>query len=449
MATRGSGFWGPGPPGRRGLLSATRPALLLIALAACEASTELVQPPPSDSTGGGNNGGTVQRADFSVRVVAASKDSAAAEAAGWTGAAIPGAAVSIRRIGAQETGSATTDAEGWVRFSGLLPGFYSVSATRLVGPDEAARLAGTPFADVNAFGGGITVEVGPPADTARVSVLAGKRGSLVISEASFVLFRSQTQGYSYADYLELYNNSDTTIFLDGKVVALGFWYVTYTVTRPCDATAHLRLDPDGIWSEWHVAFPGSGRDYPLAPGATAILARDAIDHGQFWPGAPDLSGAAFESIGAADVDNPSVPNVIDIGVRRWDTSIDRHGWFLLTRMLLALTEPFDTALAEHATMTDPIVEHRRIPKDKILDVIGVMPEPGTVVYPIGETLGVCFPVNHPDFDQEPAAIGNSSVVQSIHRRILGQTPGGRFILQRTGTSAADLERRAMSPGRVP
>ena len=60
-----------------------------------------------------------------------------------------------------------------------------------------------------------------------------------------------------------------------------------------------------------LRFPGSGTDYPLAPGHAALVAKEAIDHSAISPWQPDLSHADFEW--PVGVNNPDVPNLQDIG----------------------------------------------------------------------------------------------------------------------------------------
>ena len=131
-------------------------------------------------------------------------------------------------------------------------------------------------------------------------------------------------------YVEVYNNADTTVYLDGKILASAFWYVwesslDETSLDNCEEFRRWRLDPEGIWSEWHLRFPGSGREYALTPGQARLVAMQAIDHREVAPelGFPDLSQADFEVVGTGqDVDNPAVPNMEDVGLR---PSVDALG----------------------------------------------------------------------------------------------------------------------------
>lgn len=48
---------------------------------------------------------------------------------------------------------------------------------------------------------------------------------------------------------------------------------------PCNQfPQNTRLDSTAIYSALIMAFPGSGREYPIQPGEAKVLAMDAIDH---------------------------------------------------------------------------------------------------------------------------------------------------------------------------
>jgi len=59
--------------------------------------------------------------------------------------------------------------------------------------------------------------------------------------------------------------------------------------KNCTEFESWRMDPDGVWSEKHLRFPGTGREYPLAPHEARVVATQAIDHREVHPelGLPD------------------------------------------------------------------------------------------------------------------------------------------------------------------
>ena len=86
-------------------------------------------------------------------------------------------------------------------------------------------------------------------------------------------------------YVELYNNGDTTAYLDGMLLFRETGLTTsWTGSDPnypafsCDVLAAQRLDDTGIWAFFIERLPGIGRDYPVRPGEARIWAMDAVDH---------------------------------------------------------------------------------------------------------------------------------------------------------------------------
>lgn len=368
---------------------------------------------------------------------------------------VPGAQVSIQRIGESSIRSAVTDSLGLVTFADVLPGRYRTTSLRLLDRDESLIVAAAHarMAGINTLGGGGFVRVQPPTTAAEVEAVAGRRGSLVISEIhdwSPVAGFGPSVQYPHAKYVEVYNNADTTVFLDGKILASAFWYVwESSLHQPslnnCDEFRRWRLDPEGIWSEWHLRFPGSGRDYALAPGRARVLALQAIDHREVAPALdlPDLSRADFEVVGTGqDVDNPAVPNMEHVGLR---PSVDALGrGFLSLDPALMIIDNVDVESLPVDELPVRYPDHRRFPGEALLDLVALHYDPATVDW----DQRVCDRLVNEAFEQQAALILDSQAGNSIHRKVLGTTPAGRHILQRTLTSAVDLERGPRSPGRV-
>lgn len=432
-------------------------AILVCSLAllgtACEHSIGLLNPAVSDSTDTGG-GGTVQRAVLSIAVQVAAEDRSLADLLGFSDGFLEGAEVRVERLGSTEGPlTATADPEGHVQFEDLLPGRYAVSALRVLTPQEVAAL-GPENADVMGFGGGRNVTVEAPSTEAGLDGVAGRRGALVISEVSFMkppLF--EAGDYNLGHYIEVYNNSDTTIYLDGKVILKGIvWVRDFPPPgNSCSDMEKWRLDPEGLWTRWIYAFPGSGRQYPLPPGETALVPTDAINHRDLIHATLlDLSGADFEFMGPSDVDNPQVPNMVTVG-DHWDPSLNGHGLYLTTiNEILALAEPVD--VADLPVDFLPVITPRfwRVPAAKILDVatFSLTPEREAALNSGGEN-APCEHMVHPSFDRQFAPLIDSHKRNAIARRLFATLPDGRKILQRTKTSARDFEARAPTPGWIP
>ena len=426
-------------------------------LGGCSSAGDPVEPGGalSDTTAG-TPADTVRRGSLTVTVTAAGEASRTLEALGTPGSRVPGAHVRIRRVGESPVEAGTTDALAQVTFAELLPGRYDITSLRLLSVDEGIRIAeaDSMLAGISALGGGARTVVQPPAVTVEVEAVAGRRGSLVISEIHDWrprLTSGPTAQYSQATYIEVYNNSDTTIYLDGKILGDGFWYVweselSESSRDNCAEFESWRMDPDGVWSEMHLRFPGTGREYPLPRHGTRVVAAQAIDHGEVHPGLglPDLSMADFEVVGTGqDVDSPAVPNMEHVGFR---PSIDALG----RGMVHTDYTPFiaDNVDLESLPTDDLPLRHpdyRRFPAATILDLVSVYKDPAKVDW----NRRVCDHLVSPVFDRQAAPIFDGLAGDAIHRRVLGTTASGQVVLQRTKTSAVDLVRGVRSPGRVP
>jgi hypothetical protein len=346
---------------------------------------------------------------------------------------VPQAQVTIRRAGSTTEQTAVADAAGRVVFERLLPGAYVVSAVRLLSAEERNRLTG-PNAGVNAFAGGRAADVAAPTAATTVALTAGRPGTLVISE---MWFGGGNPEYFWDFYIELYNNGETTQYLDGMVLARSNQSGRALPQAPCEVTERYANDPDGVWVPQIYQFPGSGTQYPVPPGKAVVIATEAIDHKALSARAVDLSRADFEFQGG--VDNPQVPNLVSIGHHApgrglfW-TSIDG---------VAVLAQPIDVAALPLERLWND-VQVIRIPADKVVDVLSYWsdyqgPNP------------LCARQVHERFDRQGARVlpvgWDNGVGQK--RRALLTLPNGRVVLQRTLTNSRDWIAGPPTPGWVP
>ena len=123
--------------------------------------------------------------------------------------------------------------------------------------------------------------------------------------------------YFYDQFIELYNSSNETKYLDGMCV--------YRVSSNRSKDDIIRKGPgadedddgdiDGV--TYVFKFPGKPgeQNYPIEPKAFAVLASDAVNHKNNLKVAVDLSGAQWEfynQYSPSDIDNPNVPNLLNV-----------------------------------------------------------------------------------------------------------------------------------------
>jgi hypothetical protein len=387
---------------------------------------------------------------LTVRVHVAAALAPAAQALGWSAAAVPGATV-VAEYASDNPGQASfdtvvTDAAGVSRFGDLLAGSYSLQVSRQLTPDEQTR-AGSVLGSVYALTGVATIVLSPSAaDTLDVELGGVGAGSLAFSEIfqTEPLLTSIGEVYKWGAYLKIYNNADTTIQLAGKLfisatpgLALGGPYT-------CTTQAATQNDPAGLWADFIFRFPDTAR--PLTPGAGALIATDAIDHTQIKNAAGffDLSRADFEFKGDQDAHNPLAQGMLDIGPRRFDGG---HGWVSNgDRQVLALVEPLDiTSLPSHSDPFGYGFTLLRIPTAALLDVVQWKP-----IFPPSSYGTDCPSSVVTSIDAaEARSVVTFYDTLTMHRRVSRTLSTGRVILQQSHNSAADWYAAPGTPYKVP
>ena len=418
------------------------------AIAACGGGTVTDAPgpstPPVDTT---TPPVTVQRASITVRIAFDAGDAALAATAGIDAS---GVTVHLSRSTPgvpPQTG--TTGSDGSVRFDNLLEGVYQVSVDRSLSAAETARLAPADR-EVSIFAGGASAVLSPPVNReVTVSLVGARRGSIVFSEI-FAYNAPRTGGplYGLGTYVELYNNADTTSYLDGMLfVTSGGLHTDRSPSYPCTAfPQNMRLDSTAIYSALILAFPGSGRDYPIQPGEAKVLAMDAIDHRAAAPTMQqvDLSRAHFEQyFSDSDTDNPEAANMVRVYTagstgafgRGFPVNSGRRIYALMlpaARAAMTLTQFPNTA---GASGVGQLYDVYRIPSEYLVDVLGL--EYAPTIFGYENTTPACAPWSA--YERAPAPLVDDNFRKAIARRSLGRTSDGREILQRTRTSARDFE----------
>lgn len=377
--------------------------------------------------GTGGEPGTVQRASLVVRV---SIDPSDASIATTAGISTNGLTVRLQRGASTEPPrTAVTAADGSARFEGLTQGNYEISIDR---PLTAAELSLLAPADREAsiFAGGASIAVAPPLRDVGIELVAARRGSLVVSE--FFVYAAPVSGfYTAAHYVEIYNNSDTTIYLDGIVL------FRTSVTATCDELRHLRLDETGVWSGLLDRFPGTGRDYPIRPGEAKVMSVDAIDHRVIAQQLPDLSTAEFELIG--DPSDPNNPFAADM--ERLAGARGSHGGQLGSDHVIGIALPSAGDTTQLEKYTYLAGRRFKIPREAVIDLASITftPERFALLKSVLPSLERCVPFIANVFELGPALLGDDTNPIAIARKTLGRTSSGAEILQRTRNSSRDLE----------
>ena len=420
-------------------------SLIVLGSVACGGSSVTDTPDPTPPVDTTKPGPTVQRASITARVTIDPVDASLAQQAGI---GVGGLTVRLTSSRAGEpVRTAVTGADGTARFDNLLEASYSASVERRLTTEELAKL---PPADREAsmFAGGVQVVLSPPTGrSVDVPLVGARRGSIIISEI-FAYYGPPERGfdnYVYGTYMEVFNNADTTAYLDGILYGQtsSLWHYS-SDTRTCDALPNsLRLDSAAVYATPMRAFPGSGRDFPIRPGETKVVAMDAINHATAAPvfRQVDLSRADFEEFWTdADVDNPFAVNMVRVYGGTAGVFGRGYGFMIFggSGQLVLLAPGARTHLTEVTVPNAPTpgsstFTFGRLPSEYILDVLAL-----SSTIPLTGGSQDCAPWTSPKFDRAPAPLRNFLVRQAVTRRSLGHAAGGNEILQRTRNSARDF-----------
>lgn len=405
----------------------TTPLLLagLMVVLACDfGEISVADPPPAPST-----------AEVILQVRA--EEPEATEPFGWADGRVPGAAVTLvpEDTTRAERWEGETGPDGTITFDEVPLARYVARVVRALTFDEfeAAEREIGGFAGMEVF----TVESARA--EVEVPALISRRRGIVLSEYyDSERFVPGVGTYSKGDFLEFYNNSDSTVYLDRLVVGKAFDIGRDYGPRPCSMFEHLRNDPQGVWARYFHQFPGSGTDYPLSPGQVIVIATQAIDHNEYAEGEPDLSGADYEFAGGPN--NPAVPDLPDIGLTSWPGGLDFTG----IAGVPFVSRPEEVGDLPLDREPDTGREYVRFPIGAIQEVGSFLLRESSLGYP------PCPQLVHGNFDG-----GYSTVTPwfeyllSNQRKVLLILPDGREVLQDTDWSELDFMWADRTPGALP
>lgn len=215
--------------------------------------------------------------------------------------------LSIRNNITGEIKSIRTNASGQVEVE-LLPGTYSLTASKSYSAEESALLTGYDTESfVNASMANVSI-----VEPARVDVqLTGSRsGGLVIRE---FYYAGVPSNYFYDCFIEIYNNSNEEIRVDSLYMGN---------TKTAGNSVYGFADKlDSVYLAQVFMIPHEGSPRYLQPGESLVLAMDGINHRDDPNGNPNSpvnlgSGVAdyetYWHYSDRDTDSPDVPNLLHV-----------------------------------------------------------------------------------------------------------------------------------------
>jgi len=181
-----------------------------------------------------------------------------------------------------------TDENGYLEVTDLIESHYKISADKKY---DNYMLSGAIDLDINKSSN-------EHIDTIKVALK--KLSSIVINEVYYVGVKNGTRYYE-DQFIELYNNSDSVLYLDGIIV--------------CRLNSIQPVEKH-VLAEKYYQFQGEGNKFPIQPGSFVVLAQDALDHTAKASNSIDLSDADFEFYNqhGNDTNNEHVPDLINLDV---------------------------------------------------------------------------------------------------------------------------------------
>ncbi|ODS85963.1 MAG: hypothetical protein ABS46_01580 [Cytophagaceae bacterium SCN 52-12] len=341
-----------------------------------------------------------------------------------------GATVTLTNASDASVKTATTNSEGNAVFQEVLPGTYTFSASKNLTAAEAESLTGinTPVS-LNATQGSVTISAANnPTFTLRLQGSAA--GSLLIKEVYYTGSKTPSGGNYFSDqFVEIYNNSTDTLYLDSLCIADA--YGNSGLINPTSLPTPYKEDQDHVYvgNVWRI--PGSGKDHPLAPGQSILIAQDGVNHKEeeLNPNSPvDLSAAEWETYNERpdnrDADAPGVPNLERLyftGGFDWLLTVFGPG-------VIIFKADFNS-LEQVPIPGSPLDPRIKVPNSVVIDAFEALKDG-----------------NSADFKRIPAGLeagfvfaDDTYTMQSFRRKV-ATVINGRRVLQDTNNSASDFEK---------
>ena len=364
-----------------------------------------------------------------------------------------------------------TDANGALNLPSLMPGNYDIQASLIITAAQYSALTGVTQTDDVTFSGllkGQSITQGTK--SLVLEIKTGRIGDWVFKQIYYAGSHT-TNGAVFRDaFVEIYNNSNQVLYADSLYFAQVFGINTRSATldaslsylrsnKQYDWSKSLgnnvaRANEDYIYAKSLYRIPGSGKDHPVNPGESIIIAATAINHKAPYTDAGggavsvkdpsltvDLSRADFEVyLGdqpginplASDVNNPAVPNMIVIS-RGGDRDLvlqaggrDAYAIFKTNVAINTLANVPTPNVTEVTTSTDLFI---RVPSSYVIDAVETQPPLASNQFPkkLESNLDATYTF---------VTKGQYSS-QSLLRKI-AKTVNGRRILQDTNNSSNDF-----------
>jgi len=364
---------------------------------------------------------------------------------------------------------AKADKDGKVVFGSIAPGNYSAVASLTVKAADYSSVTGSYTAQDIVFNGSLEASVTSTSGNLAIVLKSGTLGNWVIKQVYYG-GSSASNGAVFRDqFIEVFNNSNEVLYADSLHIALV--YGKNTRVSSVDVTQSIyqsngqlnwasaigmnssKPNEDFIYLKSILMIPGTGKQYPVQPGNSIIIAQNAQNHKGAYTGTDgktitvknpeltiDLSKADFETYYgdvpginqlASDSDNPIVPNVKVLMTDDRDMILNSNGYEAIAifkiddaAKLAAFPSP-ETKAVSSAT-----IYYKQLPNNLVIDAVDIANTTASsrAAKRIPDALDAGFTFT----------LGGSYSSQSVIRKT-STTAGGRRILKDTNNSTADFD----------
>lgn len=316
-------------------------------------------------------------------------------------------------------------------------------------PEEGAVKLQLPFGSYSLSGsleilrpGGVSVELYPSLsasvsharDGNEITLELGKptvNSALIFKEVYFTssLDNNGKPGYDADRYVELYNNSPFTIYVDQVAFCATF---KNTMLKKGGFFPEIRPE-EGVIPGFIFSIPGSGAEHPLAPGATLLICDQGLNHHalnpQYCP--IDMSRADWEwkDEDWHDIDVPEVPNLEKwFSYSKTITVLHNRGYwaFFIMKPDAPMKEFLDRYFITGEFPNGSTAEIYSVPPRYILDCVQCAAPRGPVAKVV--------PAN---IDAGYTYCDKAFIAKCVRRRVAAVVDG-RVVLQDTNNSTSDF-----------
>ncbi|MFA8434689.1 MAG: DUF4876 domain-containing protein [Marinifilaceae bacterium] len=275
----------------------------------------------------------------------------------------------------------------------------------------------------------------------KIDLFLFKEGTgFVISEVFFAGTQTpEKEQYLRDQYIEIYNNSDKTLYADGLCIGETEFGCNWVRTNS-ELSPNLISTRTVIDAVYRI--PGNGKDHPVLPGQTILLCDIAKNHKTDNANSFDLSGADFEwyDDDSKDIDVAEVPNLEKV-YSSSATIFGLHSRGEKSFLLFKLDKTAKQFLEENDYDYSYLFQYNSfsktmnqnaydIPNESIIDAVGCA-TPSSFLWNVLD----------PSLDLSWTHSGDSDEKRwrhSVRRKVSHKETNGRIVLIDTNNSALDF-----------